>query len=988
MSHHAGGGPNGARPDPAARVLAELLRRNPGHLPGWRPGSGTPGHALLEVVARFAGLIDEGLAQIPDRYLLSFLDATGTTLLPPAPARAPLVFTLAEDAPTDVALPADSEVAAVVPPSLPGSLGPAVSEADAGLPPVFATEQAVSLVRARLASVYSLNPVADEYAEHSPRLTDGFTLFGDARLLPHHLYLGHGTLFELRGAADITLQVGIARQGTTQEPATAVELRWEYLTAAGWQPFEPVVDQTHGLLNDGAVLLRKVCGAPLVRGVVNGVESYWIRARAIRPLPLPGTTGNAPLPRIDALRARITLTKAKLPLDAAVNDGVLLDTSKDFRPLGPEPVVGSSLLIACDEAFKREGARIGLSVEPSAANTATGVAERRLVWEYSTGDGGWARFLQGSTEQFEQGAARRVEFGRPSEWRSQVVDGQDHFWLRIRLSAGSYGHTEVVGGVLRRPDPPVLARMTVSYAYDTGPTRLDQVLTLNRFDFADRAAAVRWGRESFQPLLPVTDRVPAVYFGFDAALPVGLVSLYVRAGTADDAGAAAGASPFTWEYRSADGWAELSVLDGTGGFRRGGMIQFVGPADLRAAPGPGRPLFWVRARYKTAESMPEPLPVAGLYLNAVHAAHRGTVRREIVGRSDGSAGQSYVLRSPPVLGGESVEVQEWRGSGSMWAGLVQELPPADVRFDRDGNDRVTAVWVRWQERPQLYGSGSGHRHYTLERTTGLLRFGDGTAGAIPPPGAVVSATYRFGGGPEGNVPAGTITQLHSAVPYVESVRNPVAASGGAAGENAAPGSVPGTGVRARGPQRLRHRDRALCAVDYEWLAREASPEVALARCRGTTGAVQVTVVPWGSQPQPSPGAELLRLVRRQLARRAPAAVVPGISVVGPRYQPVSVAVEFTVSGPDGAAEVEERLRAALDRFLHPLHGGPGGTGWAFGEAVPLSNVAVVVESTPGVDFASMLQLSTDGAVHGESAPIRPDHLPSSGRHLLKPRIRE
>ncbi|MER5225470.1 putative baseplate assembly protein [Streptomyces flaveus] len=983
-----GSGTNGARPAAAAEALAGLLRRSPGYLPGWRPEPGTPGHALLEVLARFAGLVDEGLGQIPDKYLLAFLDATGTTLLPPEPARAPLVFTLAEDAPTDVALPADSEVAAVVPPSLPGSLGAPGPEATTGVPPIFATEQTVSLVRARLASVYSLTPGADEYAEHGSELADGFVLFGDTRLLPHHLYLGHATLFELRGAADITLQVGVARQGTPQGPAAAVELRWEYLTAAGWQSFEPVVDQTHGLLNDGAVLLRKVCGAPLVRGVVNGVESYWIRARTIRPLPLPGTTGDAPLPRIDALRARVTLTKAGLPLDAAVNDGVLLDTSKDFRPLGPEPVVGSSLLIACDEAFKREGARIGLSVEPSTANRAAAAAERSLVWEYSTGDGGWARFLQGSAEQFEQGDAHRVEFGHPAEWRSQVVDGQDHFWLRIRLTAGDYGRTEVTGGVLRRPDPPVLARMTVSYSYDTGPTRLDQVLTLNRFDFADRTAAVRWERESFQPLQPVPDRLPAVYFGFDAPLPVGLVSLYVHAGTGDDAGAAAGASPFTWEYRSADGWAELPVLDGTGGFRRSGMIQFVGPTDLHAAPGPGQPAFWVRARFKATESVPEPLPVAGLYLNAVHATHRGTVRREIVGRSDGSAGQSYALRSPPVLAQESVEVQEWRGTGSAWTGLTQELPPDTLRFDRDGNDRVTAVWVRWQERPQLYGSGPSDRHYTLERTTGLLRFGDGRAGAMPPPGAVVTASYRFGGGPEGNVPAGTITQLHSAVPYVQSVGNPVAASGGAAAEDTAPTAIQETGVRARGSQRLRHRNRALCAVDYEWLAKEASPEVALARCRGTTGAVQVTVVPWGSEPQPRPGAELLRRVQRQLARRAPAAIAPGIGVVGPRYQPVSVAVEFTVSGADGAAAVEERLRAALDRFLHPLYGGPGGAGWAFGEPVPLSNVAVVVESTPGVDFATALQLSTDGCVHGESAPIPPDHLPSAGRHLLKPRIRE
>jgi hypothetical protein len=86
--------------------------------------------------------------------------------------------------------------------------------------------------------------------------------------------------------------------------------------------------------------------------------------------------------------------------------------------------------------------------------------------------------------------------------------------------------------------------------------------------------------------------------------------------------------------------------------------------------------------------------------------------------------------------------------------------------------------------------------------------------------------------------------------------------------------------------------------------------------------------------------------------------------------------------------VEHRLRTALDLFLHPLYGGPDGSGWGFGEDVPLSNVALVVESTPGVEYATALHLTTDGgAVHGERAAIRPGCLPTPGRHLLKPRPR-
>ncbi|GHA07815.1 hypothetical protein GCM10010329_33190 [Streptomyces spiroverticillatus] len=76
------------------------------------------------------------------------------------------------------------------------------------------------------------------------------------------------------------------------------------------------------------------------------------------------------------------------------------------------------------------------------------------------------------------------------------------------------------------------------------------------------------------------------------------------------------------------------------------------------------------------------------------------------------------------------------------------------------------------------------------RRSGTVQFADG-----PAVGAAVSASYRTGGGPQGNVPAGTLTELRSAVPYVSGAVNPVAAQGDAAGEQ--PSGHTGTGLRER-----------------------------------------------------------------------------------------------------------------------------------------------------------------------------------------------
>ena len=176
-----------------------------------------------------------------------------------------------------------------------------------------------------------------------------------------------------------------------------------------------------------------------------------------------------------------------------------------------------------------------------------------------------------------------------------------------------------------------------------------------------------------------------------------------------------------------------------------------------------------------------------------------------------------------MLPEERVEVQEWAGETREWTSLSAALPSSRLQYDRDPRGEVRAVWVTWEQRPQLLTSGPLDRHYTIDRTSGTLRFGDGRNGAIPGNGVAVRISYDHGGGAEGNVPAGTVNQLHSAVPYVDAVLNPLDVDGGSPAETPAQ-------VRVRGPRRLRHRGRTIAASDYEAIAREASTEVAVARC--------------------------------------------------------------------------------------------------------------------------------------------------------------
>ena len=114
----------------------------------------------------------------------------------------------------------------------------------------------------------------------------------------------------------------------------------------------------------------------------------------------------------------------------------------------------------------------------------------------------------------------------------------------------------------------------------------------------------------------------------------------------------------------------------------------------------------------------------------------------------------------------------------------------------------------------------------------------------------------------------------------------------------------------------------------------------------------------------------MREVRDYLTQRAPAVVAKQIRVVAPSYVPIAVHAQVALGDASLAATVEEDLRQRIDAFLHPLKGGPRGNGWAFGEAVHLSQIATVIRNTPGVDYASQVQLSSDDAICGDTIAIR------------------
>lgn len=765
-------------------------------------------------------------------------------------------------------------------------------------------------------------------------------------------------------------------------------------------------------------------------------------AHALPPLRPDGADEAGALPKVDTIRARVGFGEQDLTADSAYLDGFTLDTSSDFRPFGARPQRFATLHLACKKAFSRRGATIELRFSFVQAGRADTLPQLRA--EYFNGSR-WAELganeeYVDETQHFTIGPGpsglpvvppQRLAFRCPPDWAECEVSGEKQQWLRLRLVSGDYGRP---ASVTVTPDPaapndptkfqvhstpetlqpPIVARLGISYLVFTNPQPLQACLAENDFAFTEHTEDARWPRRPFAPFVPVSDRAAALHLGFTSKPPAALVSLLMQVLVPASEGAA---QPLVWDYFGERGWTELSVRDTTSGLTQTGLLQFIGAPDALPREGLGGRLYRIRARLKSGLlASQQVLQCGGVWLNATWASQGQRVERERLGLSNGNPDQMYLLppvravkgadaplnisamnaaafehamdvplAGVPVLAGEEVWVREWTGRGDDWQTAVAGVDDRDLRLETDPQmpSVVVAAWVRWQSQPHFFRSGAQDRHYVLERARGVFRF-PGTEGFIPPAGSLITANYITGGGVAGNVPADTLRELRSGVGFVQSVSNPLAASGGAAAERL-------RAARDRSAQQARHRDRAVALEDYEWLALQASSEVARARAlplegpagRGSRGFVSLVVVPHSLEAMPLPSAPLMDHVRKTLVRRMPAGVSGGLVLLPPSYVPVVVQAEVLVLRAEEAGRIEALLRGRLAAFLHPLTGGHDGRGWPFGEGVYGCDVAALIEGTPGVDAVRSLQLLVDLVVQGDRVILQAQQLMAAGTPQLK-----
>jgi predicted phage baseplate assembly protein len=177
-------------------------------------------------------------------------------------------------------------------------------------------------------------------------------------------------------------------------------------------------------------------------------------------------------------------------------------------------------------------------------------------------------------------------------------------------------------------------------------------------------------------------------------------------------------------------------------------------------------------------------------------------------------------------------------------------------------------------------------------------------------------------------------------------------------------------AKARVPQILRSRGRAVTAADYEALARLADPRVQRARCvqpvsgNGDSflaGRVYLLLVPkvnraetYIAPDQLDVEDDLRDAVRRYLDRYRLLTV--RLDIREPEYAWIAVDVTVVSSVDSDPERVRADAERRLYQFLNPIVGGTRGDGWPFSRDLYPSDVYTCLQSVRGVEYVESLHL--------------------------------
>jgi hypothetical protein len=295
----------------------------------------------------------------------------------------------------------------------------------------------------------------------------------------------------------------------------------------------------------------------------------------------------------------------------------------------------------------------------------------------------------------------------------------------------------------------------------------------------------------------------------------------------------------------------------------------------------------------------------------------------------------------------------------------------------------------WTEVVDFDVSGPCDCHFMVDHSSGLLQFGDGDHGRIPPVGEknIIIASYRSGGGIRGNVRANTINRINNPKKGTVTLVNTISATGGFDAE-----SIDEALDNAR--KERKEPTRLLSDGDIEYLVRKTPgarihatkvlfgyhPKLNSITMPGTISLVVIPAVR-SIKNTPCPSNGFLRRIKLFLSAKR--LVTSDLHVIGPVYLRVSVTAQLQIRPNMSANKLKSSADEALNRFLNPLNGGPEYKGWQLGKSVVASDIIAILQNIEGVVCVKNVLLTEKGSgKKGTTVELPKIGLPFPDGHVI------
>jgi len=620
---------------------------------------------------------------------------------------------------------------------------------------------------------------------------------------------------------------------------------------------------------------------------INGVKTYWIRVKTDKDIPNTFDMNFKSSSNIDGL------FNNNIPLDIA--------KTKIIYPFGKFSQINNLFYISSSEAFSKIGFKIEIDFFD---DKIFNLKEEQFSWEYWNSKS-WKPLSSNS-------------FIVPHDISKIEINGEENYWIRIRLLDN---------------------RDYLSYSYDSSNKLIQTVSPIEirkiRINVQEKKEAIN-PKHIFQykdleySTYPFNDDEiedkTGIYFGFSKPFEFGLISLYIKMKEENQKNQ----NIAKWEIYTNSGWINLNMKDETNVFFKSGFLEFISQGNQEEKIIFNKNAYWIRA---LVEEKIEKRVIKNIFLNTINVRQSKTLQNVVLGSSDGSGSQELKLKGLNIF------------NLKLW--VLEEDEVNDMTCFKD--KFTDKYWVLWSQVNHLHQTQFNSRVYELNSHLSKINFGDDRNGKIPPLGKNnIMISYSIGGGIKGNVALKTISKLADSISFIDSIDNPIEASGGADIQSI-------DNLMQIAPKRFKHRYKAVTKEDFVYLAKEASNNIAKVSVIATNGLVRLIIIPFGEQKIPMPTLGLKNLVLNYINERASA--VTQIEVLDPEPIALNIEVDISLTNWDYATNIKNIINKELDSFLHPITGGINKDGWEFGQLPSLSGIYKYISLIEGVYEVSAIKVS-------------------------------